>query len=480
MGRFLTIVAAGLGVCGLWGMAAGAPGARAAGPQDAAGTAAPQPAMERVNLLHGGHYDGFIESEDDFWLYFIQIGRPPGKPMHLVIRTLDRGSLASVVRLDAQRRAELHGQIEQFLNRAAIEAGRMEAVSLLPLEREGDRYQHYAGKWFTLDSKADERMTRRIIVRVEQIFAAYRQMLPPRPGQPRPPRLVVFNSMEQYQAFLARRGVKIRNQACFLEGEDVVAIGSDLGRLAARMAVVNAQVAEIRCKLAQMEKRLPARQRELADKMRKEGRSNGEIAGDMAMLKRQFDDDAKKKKKELDRYERETAQTFNIATRQMFARVYHESFHAYLENYVYPHDRYDVPRWLNEGLAVTLEGGILDGDALRVDAPHPAALKRLKADLLGPQPLRLQQLLSADGVAFLELHDASSAASARLYAYAWGVAYYLAFQQHLLSSPALAQYVAPEAKKLPPVERFERLVGMPLGKFEQQWREYILRMKDKG
>ena len=56
----------------------------------------------------------------------------------------------------------------------------MEAVSLVPLEKEGNRYQHYAGKWFTLDSTADGRLTRRIIVRVEQIFAAYRQMLSPR------------------------------------------------------------------------------------------------------------------------------------------------------------------------------------------------------------------------------------------------------------------------------------------------------------
>ena len=128
-----------------------------------------------------------------------------------------------------------------------------------------------------------------------------------------------------------------------------------------------------------------------------------------------------------------------------------------------------------------MESGILDADdSLRVDAPHAAALKRLKADLLGPQPLRLQELLSADGVAFLQLHDTSSAASDRLYAHAWGVAYYLAFQQHLLGSPALERYVAPEAKKLAPVERFERLVGMPLGKFEQQWREYVLRMKGEG
>jgi hypothetical protein len=464
MRHSLTIIAVALGAGGLW-----------------AATSAPQPAMESVSLLHGsGHYDGFVESEDDLWLYFIQIERPAGRPMHLVIRTLDRRSVASVVRLDAPQRAELRAQIEQFVNRAAIEAGRMEAVSLTPLEKEENRYRHYAGRWFTLDSTAEETVTRRLVVRVEQIFAAYRQMLAPRRRPPQPPRLVVFDSMEQYQAFLARRGVKIQNRACFLEGENVVAIGSDLGRLAARLATVNAQAAEIRDKLGQLEKRLPARQRELAEKMRKEGRSNGEIATAKAMLKRRFDEDVKTEKRELDRCERETVQTFNNSTRQMFARVCHESFHAYLENYAYPHDRYDVPRWLNEGLAVTFEAGVLDNDVLRVDAPHAVALKRLKADLLGPQPLGLRQLLSADGIAFLQLHDAPSSAADRLYAYAWGLAYYLAFQQHLLCSPALEQYVQPEAKRLAPVERFERLVGVPLGKFEKQWREYVLRLKDQG
>ena len=102
MGRFLTIIAAGLGACGLWGMAGGDPGGLAADRQNAAAKATAQGAMERVNLLHGGHYDGFIESEDDFWLYFIQIERPPGKPMRLLVRTLDRRSVASVVRLDTR------------------------------------------------------------------------------------------------------------------------------------------------------------------------------------------------------------------------------------------------------------------------------------------------------------------------------------------------------------------------------------------
>ena len=137
---------------------------------------------------------------------------------------------------------------------ARIESGRMEAVSLSPLEKEGNRYQHYAGKWFSLDSTADERTTRRIIVRVEQIFAAYRQALSPRNRPRAPPRLAVFRSMEQYLAFLSLRGVKIGNRACFLEDENVVAVGSDLARLSVRMEKINRQSDEILRQLEELEK----------------------------------------------------------------------------------------------------------------------------------------------------------------------------------------------------------------------------------
>ena len=418
-----------------------------------------------------------MESSGEGWVYFIQIQRPRGQPMHLVIRTLDRGSVVSIAALPDAERTALGQQIRQFVNRATIEAGRMDAVAMSPLDKEGNHYQHYAGKWFTLDSTADGPTTRRVIVRVEQIFAAYRQMLAPRTPRPRLPRLVVFDSMEKYRAFLAARGLKIQNPACFLEGENVVAVGSELAQLTLRMASVNRQTAAIRGELHALEKALGVRLAGMAADMRKAGRSAAEIARDQAIVKRQFQNDVKDKKSELDRYDRKAAQEFQASTRQVFARVYHEAFHAYLENCVYPHRQYDVPRWLNEGLAVTFEGGILEADTLRVDAPNAAALKRLKADLAGPQPLSLQQLLSTDAGAFLQRHDADPASSDRLYVYAWGLAYYLAFEKHLLDSPELAGYVSADSKKLAPVPRFEKLVGMPLPAFEGQWRAYVLGLK---
>jgi hypothetical protein len=229
--------------------------------------------------------------------------------------------------------------------------------------------------------------------------------------------------------------------------------------------------------LKHKEKLLKTRLASLSVEMRRQGRPAGEIARAEATVKRQFDADVKEKRKELDRYDHEASQAFQDDTRQVFGRVYHEAFHAYLENCVYPQRQYDVPRWLNEGLAVTFEGGILEADTLRVDAPNAAALSRLRADLSGPRPLRLAELLSTDAAAFLQRHDTDWAASDRLYAYAWGLAYYLAFEKHVLDSPALAEYVAPESKKLGAAARFEKLVGMPLEQFEPRWRAYILALR---
>ena len=96
---------------------------------------------------------------------------------------------------------------------------------------------------------------------------------------------------------------------------------------------------------------------------------------------------------------------FEKVTRQMFTRLYHEAFHAYLENCVYPHDRHDVPLWLNEGLAVLFEGGMLESGTLRIDAPDAAALRRLKADLAGDRPLTLTALLAADRSLFAPTRD---------------------------------------------------------------------------
>jgi len=427
---------------------------------------------ERVQMRDGATYEGYIESQDEFWINLVQIQRVKGRPMFVVIRPIDRTKIVSIVPLDEQQRAELRRRIDQFINRARIEAGRMEAVRLDQVTRDGTQYQRYGGKWFALESTVEEAFTRRIIVRVEQIFTAYRQILAPRVRPQRPLRVVVFGAGGPYRAYLARLGLQIQNPACFIPGENLVVAGSEATRFAAELAKVSAQNTQLQAELKKLEREMPRRLAHAAQEMRDDGVPQDKIAKVLVVRRRQFKEEIEAKRNELARAGRENDRLFQKVAGQMLQRLYHEAFHAYLENYVYPRAGHDVPVWLNEGLAQIFEAGLLEAETLRIDAPSRDALKALKADLAGQQPLRLEKVLAADQQAFL-----AGSQSNRLYAYAWGLAYYLTFEKHALGSPALDQYMAPPAKNASPVERFEKLVGAPLANFEPAWREYILNLR---
>ncbi len=468
MSRIVSLLTVFVGLCRL----AASP-ATAAGPGEPAENS--DSGYEQVELKDHLRYAGLIESEDADWLTLICIVSPRGQPMHLVIRPFDQRQISSVTRLDAGKRALLAQRIEEFRNRAAIEAAGMEAIQLKPREAEGFSYRHYGSKWFTLDSTADDQNTRRVIIRAQQIFAAYRQILPPRNGSSEPPRLVVLASMDQYQALLTKLGlkVKIANPACLLEDQNLVAIGSDLARLTAVTSGITAQNAQLRGDLRDLEGRLKDRLRVVADNLHKSGASSAEIAHEMTQERAKFWKQLKNKRDELRKSDQQIDRLFKQSASQTLVRLYHEAFHAYLRNNVYPPQRYDVPPWLNEGLAVIFEGGLLEGNSLRVDAPNPVALKKLKADLAGPAPLGLEKLLFAGQDQFLLMAAVRPAAVDRYYVYAWGLAYYLTFEKRLLSSPALEKYLQPGNARLAPVPRFEQLIGKPLKQFEQEWQAYI-------
>src|SRR5205807_2388445 len=70
---------------------------------------------------------------------------------------------------------------------------------------------------------------------------------------------------------------------------------------------------------------------------------------------------------------------FERATARLFQTLYHEAFHAYLANFVYPPAQAEVPRWLNEGLAQIFETPVLDGSELFVGQPDANRLRRVQA-----------------------------------------------------------------------------------------------------
>lgn len=434
-----------------------------------------EPALEAVITVDDRRHEGLIESESDSWVNLIEIRRRRGKPMYLVIQPIERDRVAKVVRLAPAERDALRRQVEQFVGRARIEAGRMEAVRLDESRRAGVRYFHYRGPWFALDASTDDDTARRIIVRVEQVFTAFRQILPPRQKPAAPLHLIVFGSMEEYQQYLAQLRLKISSPACFVENANLLLAGTELSLYSAELGRVAIAHEKLRKELETLEKQLPERLAHYGEHLRQSGLAPAEISKLLNLEKQRAAREITDRQRQVQASERKNARDFEKVTGRTFTRLYHEAFHAYLENYVFPRAKYQVPRWLNEGLAVMVEGGQLESGTLRIDAPEPSVLRRLKADL-GARGLALADLLTAGPEAFLSPGDLDTAASQRYYAAAWGLVYYLSFEKNLLSGAALEEYVRPAAGATP-TARFEKLVGAPLAPFEKAWRSYILALK---
>ena len=433
--------------------------------------------MEVVRLTSGRVYRGLIQSQQKAEIEFVEVVRPEGKPMHLVVRPIDRQLIAGVERLSQDERLQLIDRIHTFRNRTLIEAGRMESVSVREVAEGGARTLRYDGDWFVLKSTVDKEMTRRCIVRIEQIFRAYRQLLPPRSREPSRLRILIYGSMDEYLEHLKQLGLSIENQAFYSSQQNAIVAGSDLSRFATRLAEVRARHEKVRQRYETLNAEFPDRIARLRQQLLAGGLDPKHVREELTALRNAWEAESAAALRQINAADRRNGTLFVDVTRQMFKRLYHEAFHAYLQNYVYPHRRYAVPRWLNEGLAQIFEDGQLEADTLRIDAPSRRVLKQLQADLRSPRPLALTDVLSAEDTVFLVSHPVKGSSLTRHYFYSWGLAYYLTFHHTALPARLLDDYVAAEVNDIPPIERFEKLVGIPLTEFESQWRETMLGLK---
>jgi hypothetical protein len=426
--------------------------------------------LETLRTKAGAVHRGYIQSAGPHEVEFVEVFRSPGKEMMLIIRPVPAEAVASMDRLPEPERKQLAQRIEAFRQRAQIEAGAIESVQLVESEENGGTAWLYDGPWFRLIGAGEEETTRRAVVRIEQMFRAYRNVFPPR-RQPRDRlRVFLFGSTEQYRNDLRARGLDVSHPALFSAPTNAVLAGADLAHYAERLSRIRAENQRIRDDYEARDREFAARKRELAEQLKQNGFSEEEITTELAVRTKAWKDQYEAVLSKLNEVDRRNARAFDEVSGQLFARLKHEAFHAYVENYLYPHDEHQFPRWLNEGLAQVFETAQVDDDTLRIDAPDPQRLAQLQADLSG-SPLTLAELLMAEDEKFLVTHERAGT-SERPYLYSWGLAWRLLVSGDL-TRRGLDGYIAGEAET-GPIDRFEQLVRMKLPAYERQWREEML------
>jgi hypothetical protein len=439
--------------------------------------------LERIQFKGGSVRHGLVRAPQPEELStaetvtFQSVHRRPGQPMYLVRSPYSMETVAKIDYLPAQERAKLIERLDQYQNLDTLEAQQMDQLVLKPSERGGPQWVYDTSPWFRLESWTDERMTRKSILRIEQIFAAYSEILPPRTKPQQPLRIQLYGSMREYHAFQKGLDYRFQNPAVYVPKLNVLAAGSELTAYANRLAEVDRRHAAIQARYDQLAAAMPAELRKLSEDLEKSGVPPAERRNTRLAAERKWKQELADVRLRIEAIERSNDAQFKLVTGEMFARLSHEAFHAYLENSVYPQAQYDVPRWLNEGLAQVFEDGLLELGTLRLDAPSPNRLAALQTDLPRTPQLSLAELLTADSGAFLVAHPTNAQASQRHYLYSWGLAHYLAVREPILEVSRLDRYVDRRNQESNPIARFEQLIGTPLAQFEARWREEILALK---
>ncbi len=430
-------------------------------------------ALEEVRLKNDVSLRGLIDSETSRQTVFVEVFRPKGKRAYLRIRPLENADIESAKRLLPDERKPAERLVAETRDRVWIEAGRMDAVQFQVSREEGRIVYRYEGPWFDLTSTADDESTRRSVVRLEQAFLAFGRALPARIMPQSKLSVLLFGTSDEYQEFLRRGGLDLANPAFYAVRENRIVAGADLIAFGQQLAQSRRENDAVRKQYDEAAAALPGKLKELNRTLVAQGVSRDQRTQEIRAWRTRFQNELAAARRQMRAIDRTNTSKFNGFAARLLAQLYHEAFHAYVENYAFRHGdaKRQLPRWLNEGLAQVFEAAIFEADTLRLDAPHPKSLALLRDDFREAARLPLVDLLAADEAPFVASHESDHRAAKRHYLHAWGFAYYLIFGPARLDLDKIERLASRDATS---AQHLEELLGKPLDQIERDWRKAML------
>jgi hypothetical protein len=317
----------------------------------------------------------------------------------------------------------------------------------------------YRSTYFELESNASRRIVLVAAGQLEQVYTAYARFLSPR-ADGRPTTILLPQSCSDYQSLVRGQGRTLLNPAFFDPGKNQIICAFDWKQMSNDLARVHDEHVKLREKVNKCEAELR--------KVYK-----GDIPSEIkAALVEQT--------RRIQAAETHNRETCARARQRLFQRLFHEAFHAYLLNFVYPPREGELPRWLNEGLAQIFETAVFEVGELRIGHAERQRLDAVRQALDKNALLPVADLLRSKADQFLVAHDGDKRVSDRYYLASWALAHYLTFDSKLLGTPALDTYVRQLRRGTDPLEAFQELTGKPLSTFERDFLHYLNHLLPDG
>lgn len=432
----------------------------------------------RYDVVHrkrGDAFRGLVLQQNAAHVRLQYVSRRPGAPTVLYTIELPAEEVDHVELLPDEERDRLRQRLDALRQqrRQLTDWLRLLEPGAAPAERPAEapdlktvgwpggsgKALEFRSSHFRLISNARTEIVELAAFHLEQVYAAYARALPPRTAGA-PTLILLAGSVADYQELLRGRGLTLTNPAFYDSERNQVVCACDLQRLAEEVQRNREHHAKLAIELSQREADLKAAYK-------------GAIP---AALKAPLDD-ARKQLKTADARNQEA---FQKACRRLQQRLYHEAFHAYLANWVYPPDRCTVPRWLNEGLAQIFETAIVEVGELRLGYPDPERREAVLTALKKSTFLPVGDLIRAGPRAFQVAYAGEQQVSDRHYLTSWGLAFCLTFDRKVLGTTRLDDYVRSLHRGAAPMEAFATLVGQPAAAFEKDLHYYLQHLRPDG
>ena len=340
---------------------------------------------------------------------------------------------------------------------------------------------------FVIESNASEPFLRKSAYRLSRVFNAYQQHFGT-DHEAAKVRVLLFSTMEDYYSAI---GNEIKNPAFYSPAMKLICAGCDVAKY-------EFAIKEVRELHAKFEQQLLAYKKNIADvranlnaqvsKYHEKINAGGKgataegqaLMEEVKALQRQAQLHLGKLEKEASDVQNEIAvlnrrndTVFNEYTQAMFATLYHEGFHAFLDNFLFPEGQSQhVPRWLNEGLAQYFECARIEGERFilgQEDREKMTLLKKWKkAEALVP----LDKLVAGGPQDYL-VHEISNIEhSTKHYLQAWCLVHWLG-ERGRLQKEVLRAYVGALNDHKKPLEALPLLSGASNEELTKAWEEKL-------
>jgi hypothetical protein len=417
--------------------------------------------FEVLYLKSGGSLKGLVEQETEKTIKFTHVKRDVKGKASCWVHTFSRGEVAGIERLKGKDRELLVARVKALDPKFTNDRAGWKTLTLQPapwgMDKTGGLSYASKDKFFVLVSNAREDIVGRASFRLNSIYSAYQQFLPPRMHNTKPTKIILVKSVAEYRSLAKSRGRNIRNPAFYDLKRNEIVCGAELQRLDDALEEVRKQEAQWKKQTAAVKKRY-----------------KGKIPAVIrAQLKRDQD--------EIDRVKGANDKAFEVASKWLFQTLYHEAFHAYLETFVYSDKAAHVPSWLNEGMAQIFEIVQVEAGDLHIGRIDKLRLLRVKALVNDGKLISLEKLLRAKPTQFHMIQGSDHQPADGYYLASWALAYYLWQEQKVLRDPKKIEgYLSSLKAGTEAMTAFRQLVGKPLPQFEKDFHEYLRCLKENG